>query len=110
MSQVFKTYLTLFLIFLGVFVMIGIITADINVSNARDYKNYVIDQMENSNLSDSAIEACKTNAKSYNYDLETKSVKDNTGKTIAVEVLLKYNYSIKLINVLSQHEIRGYAR
>ena len=110
MSQVFKTYLTLFLIFLGLFIIIGIITADINISNSRDYKNYVIDQIENSNLSDSTIEACKANAKKYNYDLETKSIKDNTGKTIAVEVLLKYNYSIKLINVLREHEIRGYAR
>ena len=110
MSQVFKTYLTLFLIFLGVFVLIGIITADIDVSNARDYKNYVIDQMENSNLSESVIKACETNAKTYNYNLETKSIKDDIGKIIAVEVLLKYNYSIKLINVLSQHEIRGYAR
>ena len=110
MSQVFKTYLTLFLIFLGVLILIGIITADIDVSNARDYKNYAIDQIENSNLSDSVIEACKTNAKTYNYDLETKSIKDEAGKTITVEVLLKYNYSIKLVNVLRQHELRGYAR
>jgi len=110
MSQVFKTYLTLFLIFLGVLILIGIITADIDVSNARDYKNYAIDQIENSNLSDSVIEACKANAKTYNYDLETKSIKDDGGKTITVEVLLKYNYSIKLVNVLRQHELRGYAR
>ena len=46
MSQVFKTYLTLFLIFLGVLILIGIITADIDVSNARDYKNYAIDSMK----------------------------------------------------------------
>ena len=110
MSQVFKTYLTLFLIFLGVFILIGIITADIDISNSRDYKNYVIDQMENSNLSDSVIEACKTNAKIYHYELETKSIKDDIGKTIAVEVILKYNYSIKLVNVLIEHELRGYAR
>jgi len=110
MSQVFKTYLTLFLIFLGVLVLIGIITADIDVSNARDYKNYVIDQMENSNLSESVIKACETDAKTYNYNLETKSIKDDKGKIIAVEVLLKYNYSIILIDVLSEHELRGYAR
>ena len=110
MSQVFKTYLTLFLIFLGVLVLIGIITADIDVSNARDYKNYVIDQMENSNLSESVIKACETDAKTYNYNLETKSIKDDKGKIIAVEVLLKYNYSIKLLNVLREHELRGYAR
>ena len=110
MSQVFKTYLTLFLIFLGVFVLIGIITADIDVSNARDYKNYVIDQMENSNLSESVIKDCETNAKTYNYHLETKSIKDDIGKIIAVEVLLKYNYSIILIDVLREHELRGYAR
>ncbi|SEW24478.1 hypothetical protein [[Clostridium] fimetarium] len=110
MSQVFKTYLTLFLIFLGVLILIGIITADIDISNSRDYKNYVIDQMENSNLSDSVIEACKTNAKIYHYELVTKSIKDDIGKTIAVEVILKYNYSIKLVNVLIEHELRGYAR
>jgi len=110
MSQVFKTYLTLFLVFLGVFILIGIITADIDGSNARDYKNYVIDQMENSNLSERVIEACKMNARTYNYNLETKSIKDDEGKTLAVEILLKYNYSIKLVNVLSEHELRGYAR
>ena len=110
MSQVFKTYLTLFLIFLGVLVLIGIITADIDISNARDYKNYVIDQMENSNLSESVIEACETNAKAYNYNLEAKLIKDDIGKIIAVEVLLKYNYSIVLIDVLRDHELRGYAR
>ena len=84
--------------------------ADVDSSNARDYKNYVIDQMENSNLSESVIDACKTNAKAYNYNLETKSIKDDTGKTLAVEVLLKYNYSIKLVNVSREHELRGYAR
>ena len=110
MSQVFKTYLTLFLIFLGVLVLIGIITADIDVSNARDYKNYVIDQMENSNFSESVIKACEANAKTYNYNLETKSIKNDIGKIIAVEVLLKYNYSIILIDVLREHELRGYAR
>jgi len=110
MSQVFKTYLTLFVIFLGVLVLVGVIAADMDGSKARDYKNYVIDQMENSNLSESVIEACKSNAKAYNYKLDTKVIKDEAGKTIAVEVLLKYNYSIKLLNVLREHELRGYAR
>jgi len=110
MEQVFKTYLTLFMIFLGVLILIGIITANIDISNARDFKYSVIDQMENSNLSDRVIEACKMNAKTYNYKLETKSIKDDTGKTMAVEVLLRYDYSIKLLNVLREHELRGYAR
>lgn len=111
MSQVFKTFLSIFIIFSGAFILIGVITADLNVSSARSYHNDVVNEIECSNMSDTVISECISNAENnYGYKLIANKIKNNQDITVAVEVILEYKYSIPFLNISTDHQIRGYAR
>jgi len=105
-----KVYLTLFLLFITLFTYIGTITADLDISNARDFKNQVVAQIEDSNLSNQVIEACKTSAQAQGYILETNTIKDDINRPVAVEITLKYNYTVIFLNVMKEHTLHDYAR
>lgn len=110
MESVIKTYLGIFLTFIGVFVAVGVISACIAASNAVSFHADVIKEVEDSNFAPRVIEACKTSAESAGYGLEILEIKDATGRTVMAEVILDYDYNIPFLKVFTQHEKRGFAR
>ena len=110
MENVFKTYLGLFLAFIGVFVSVAIISACIQASNAVSFHADVIKEVEESNFAPSVIEACKTSAETAGYELEIVLMPDASGNIAMAEIILDYDYNIPFLSVFTQHEKRGFAR
>lgn len=123
MSQIIKTFIGTFFILLLIFLGTGIISAQIDVSNAQNYKADVVAEIENSNYSPSVINACIRQAKSSSYKLSVKvyarekaavtytepAVMDTDGVEMA-EVVLTYPYTITFLNSITEHSVRGYTR
>ncbi len=113
MSTTIKTYVGIFLLLLAVFSMVGVMSACIDANNARDYHASVIAEIEDANFAPSVITACKSQASSAGYELLMDSnsvVKDEDGKPVLMEVILKYQYRIDFLGVISNQQIRGFAR
>ena len=98
MKQIFETYLTLFFLLMAVFTLEGIIAADIDTKNARDFKESIVDEIENSNFSPTVIAACR-NAGNNKYTVTVNEYKDSEDNTVMAEVTVSYNYSIAFLNV-----------
>lgn len=113
MSTVIKSYIPIVLIILAVFIFAGIISVTIDVQNARDFHAAYVNEIENSNHAGSVIEACKAEAEENGYELVVDSYTNNSlgenNSTIS-KVVLKYDYTIGILNVNSAQEIVGYAR
>lgn len=110
MENIFKTYLGIFLIFTGIFVSAGIISASISASNAVSFHADVIKEIEDCNFAQSVIDACKESAKSAGYELTVQPIKDANGRTVMAEVILDYEYNLPFLNLFTDHEKRGFAR
>ena len=110
MEHVFKTYLGIFLTFIGLFVSVGIISASISASNAVSFHADVIKEIEDCNFAPSVITACIESAESAGYQLEILPIVDANGHTTMAEVILDYEYNLPFLNVFTQHEKRGFAR
>ncbi len=108
MKQIFETYLTLFFLLMAVFTLEGIIAADIDTKNARDFKESIVDEIENSNFSPTVIAACR-NAGNNKYTVMVNEYKDSEDNTVMAEVTVSYNYSIAFLNVNKQHELKDFA-
>lgn len=110
MSQTFKIYLALFIFTIFTLIALGCISADTNVANARTYHNSVVKEIEESNMSQTVIDSCKSNASTLGYVVNTTNIVNDKNKVIAVEVELEYTYKISILNVLSPHTLRNVAR
>lgn len=108
MKQIFETYLTLFFLLMAVFLLGGVIAADIDTKNARDFKESIVDEIENSNFSPTVIAACR-NAGNNKYTVTVNEYKDSEDNTVMAEVTVSYNYSISFLNVNKQHELKDFA-
>ncbi len=107
MSQVVKAFVGIFFITMFTMLGAGIVGAQLESAYARDYKESVIAEIENSDLSQQVIDSCIAQAKKDGYDLTVQVYKKKEGKT--AEVCLSYEYRIGFLNYLSKHEIWGYA-
>ncbi|RDY32120.1 hypothetical protein [Lachnotalea glycerini] len=113
MSTTIKTYVGIFLLLLSVFTMAGVMSACIDANNARDFHASVIAEIEDSNFAPSVINACKTQAENAGYELlinDNSVVKNENGKTTLLVVILKYQYQVDFLGVVSSQQIRGFAR
>lgn len=111
MSQIIKTSVTLLLICFGVIILTGVGSANIQAANARRMHTDIINELENGNLSDAVVVDCIDRAVRAGYALETTAVLSEEGEPVMMEVLLRYNYKVPVLNVSgSTHEIHGYAR
>ncbi len=110
MEQVIKSYLGIFLIFMGLFVSTGIISASVSASNAVSFHADVIKEVEDSNFAPSVINACLDSAQSAGYKLTVTPIHDADGNTTMAEVILDYEYNIPFLNLFTEHEKRGFAR
>ena len=61
---------------MAVFTLEGIIAADIDTKNARDFKESIVDEIENSNFSPTVIAACR-NAGNNKYTVTVNEYKDS---------------------------------
>ena len=113
MSSIFKSYVSIILIIVAVFVFVGIISVAVDVQNARDFHGAVVNEIENSNHAGSVIEACKDTAAKNGYELVVTSYVNNSDGlqySKITKVVLKYKYTISILDISSEKEIVGYAR
>ena len=111
MGQVLKTYLGLFFLLIMGLVGIGVVSAGIEVTAARNYHADVISEIECSNFNAGVISACKNQAGERGYQLEVAElVYDGEGNQRMAEIILSFEYSIPVLNLVSEHEVRGFAR
>ena len=111
MGQVLKTYLGLFFLLIMGLVGIGVVAAGIEVTAARNYHADVISQVECSNFNAGVISACKNQAGERGYQLEVAElVYDGEGNQRMAEIILSFEYSIPVLNLVSEHEVGGFAR
>ena len=111
MGQVLKTYLGLFFLLLMGLVGIGVVAAGMEVSAARSYHADVISEIECSNFNAGVITACESQAKSRGYDLKVANLVYNAEENQQLaEVVLSFEYAIPVLSLVSDHEIRGFAR
>ena len=123
MGQIVKTYLGIFLMMLLTMLGIGMITAEVQIAKARNYKTDVVIELENSNYNQTVVEACRKQAENLGYTLDITLYDDFGGiyqademnqvglRQIAMaEVLLKYQYKMGPFHGSSWHSIKGMAR
>lgn len=123
MSQVFKSFMGVFFILVLLFTGIGIISAQIEVSHALNYKSDIITELENSNYSPEVMNACITQASANGYALEIRTFVDgggskvyslpdvsDTADVVMAEVVLTYPFKMIFLETPIEQKIRGYAR
>ena len=111
MGQVLKTYLGLFFLMLMGLVGIGVVAAGMEAAAARSYHADVISEIECSNFNPGVIAACQSQAVSRGYELTVADlVIDTEQRQQMAEVILSFDYAIPVLNLVSDHEIRGFAR
>lgn len=111
MEEIFKMVLSIFLILVMGLTAAGIISASIDVSNAKSFQQNAVNQIENANFSPSVIEGCKKSAEKKGYTLtDSNYVYDEFGNTKMVELVLEYDYKIPFLNnLISKHKLRSFA-
>lgn len=111
MGQVMKTYLGIFFLLLMGLVGIGVVAAGIEVNAARNYHADVVTEIECSNFNPSVIDVCKQQAQDSGYKLEVTDMVYDAGENKQMaEVILTFDYAIPILNLVSDHEVRGFAR
>ena len=112
MDQLIKAFIGFFFLLLQTFAGIGITSAAIDVSNAEEFAADAAQIIESSDFSPVVISKLKDKAKSINYELEViEDDLDNDNVTDMAEIIVRYDYSINVINVISRkHQAKSYAR
>ena len=111
MGQVLKTYRGLFFLLLMGLVGIGVVAAGMEAAAARSYHADVISEIECSNFNPGVIAACESQAGSKGYELTVAElVYDGEQRQQMAEVMLSFEYAIPVLNLVSDHEVRGFAR
>lgn len=88
----------------------GIVTAGIQTTAARDYHSDVLEEISCSNFNENVIRSCIKQAEEEGYQLQIKpAVYDEADNVQLASVTLNYEYAIPLLNLFSNHEIRGVA-
>lgn len=123
MSQIVKAFSGIFFLLLLLFLGIGIVSAQMDVEKAKDYKSDIVMEIENSNYSVSVLNACIEQAKANGYDIAITVYQENgvantyaeanvtnTKGAYLAEILLTYHYGIGILNTSTEHSIRGFSR
>lgn len=111
MGQIMKTYLGLFFLLVTGMVGIGVVTAGIQSANARNYHADIISEIECSNFNDAVVSSCRQQAQEDGYGLQVKTMAyDSQGHARIAEVILDYEYAIPIMNLVTEHQVRGFAK
>ena len=120
MEQVIKTYLGIFLMMLLSTVGIGIVAAEAQICQARNFKSDVVVELENSNYNREVINACIKQADELGYQLQVNLYEDSGDITVCengnvppvekevtmAEVILHYAYRMGPFHSKTEHSIR----
>lgn len=109
MGQVIKTYLGIFLMMLLLVVGTGIVSAEMEICRARNFKTDVVTELENSHFHPEVIEACRQQAQDMGYELEIETYGDG-GEIKMAAVTLFYTYQIGPFHTRTEHSVQGIAR
>lgn len=123
MSQVLKTFMGVFFMLLVLLLGTGVLSAQMDASNAISYKSDLVAELENSNYSPRVINGCIEQAIESGYEISIKTYKKggavqvytspcagDTRDVVMAEVILTYPYRIGFLNSVTRHQVRGYAR
>lgn len=126
MEAFIKGFLGVFIFAMITWLCAGILSAEIDSSQARNYMDNAKKTVAESHFSKAAIEEAGTKAAENGYEMEitiynrgegtqkvllgkagSGSVGD-TKHTECVEMVMKYPYSIPILGVKNEHTVRGY--
>ncbi len=100
----------LFFLLLEALVGMSVVTAGVQTAAARDYHSDVMEEVSCSNFNENVMGACIEQAKEAGYQLKiAPAVYDEEKNIRLVSVTLNYEYAIPILNLFSNHEIRGLA-
>lgn len=110
MGQVVKVYMGLFFLLLEALVGMGVVTAGVQTEAARNYHSDILEEISCSNFNEEVMEACIAQAQKVGYQVRIEPVVyDETANIQLASVTLNYEYAIPVLNLFSNHEIRGMA-
>ena len=124
MSVIIKSFMGIFFFSLLVFLGIGIIGYQTDVSRASSYKQDVIEELQNSNFSPSVLNACIETGSYCNYEVSIDvSSEDGTHETytksrpaaktadaVAAYVTVVYKSRLPFLGIETSNSLRGYAK
>ena len=108
MKIVIEIYVSIFILCMAALLCIGFIEADVQVSQARDAHSMYVQQIRDSNYSDTVIEGCKKHAMENGYSLEV-TLYDEESENPSCKAVLTYEYSIAVLNIRNSNYIEGYS-
>lgn len=111
MRQIINTFSVLLAFVFITFICLSVNGAAIASAEAKEYKEDVIAQIENSNFNPNIIDACKVQAQSAGYTLDiTNCEYDENNFISCAEVVLTYKYTLPLFSLEETKTTRGIAR
>lgn len=113
MKSAVETFLSVIMITFMAVLSTCYITASLNTRRAQNYYAAVVTEVEASDFSEEVIGGCIQNAKENGYVKEDGTsglAIQKTGELQTAEVTLTYRYAIPVLNMMLEHEIKGYAR
>lgn len=126
MEAFVKGFLGVFLFAVITYLCIGIISAEIDSSQARNFMDNAKQTIAESHFSKAAIEEAGKKAAENGYEMNvilydrgigTRNINfgktgngsvGDTRETECVEVVMKYRYSIPILGTENEHTVRGY--
>ncbi len=110
MGQVIKIYMGLFFLLLEALTGMGVVSAGVQTAAARDYHSDIMEEIVCSNFNEGVMDACVKQAEEEGYQVKLEPViYDENANIQLVSVTLNYEYAIPVLNLFSNHEIRGMA-
>jgi hypothetical protein len=110
MKGAIETMMGIVVIALSTVLTTGFIIASLNTQKAQNYHAAVVAEVEASDFSPTVIAGCQEKAIENGYtDLQIEQLTSVKEETYA-KVILVYDYSMPLLNVVLEHQIVGYAR
>lgn len=111
MGTIAKTLSGVFFLLLVTLTGIQTVMGGVDAAEAQNYHADVVTEIECSNFNPRVISACISQAAQAGYELKvTPVVYDASGHQQTAEVVLRYKYGIKLLELSEPKSIRGFAR
>jgi hypothetical protein len=111
MKQIVGAFGTLIILVFHMFICVTVSVASEQAEAAKSYKAAVIAEIENSDFNPAVISSCILQAASSGYELTvTPCSYDGDMRVCTAEVILNYDYSMPLFNLVREKSTRGFAR
>ncbi len=111
MAEYIKAWTTVLFLALEVTLLIGIISATLEICKAQQFHSDVIAEIENSNFNAEVMESCKSQAAEEGYTLTLDTVvTEEEDNRILSQVTLTYPYKIGILNLTARGKVYGVAR